>query len=529
MDTHYSFNFDDKYLRNAAFSFISSTMYGEMNWYTAKQPYGSVGGIGLTLQRLILEKYGIPTCILNGAEGGAAIGLLTERDPIYHANPNTFYGRLLHRAQWANVVQQVKAIIFKQGEADAGASMTTGGQYSETLTRLFSQFREDFGDARIYVGQINILPDRNEEAAAIREVQRQVRYNFKNIESVATIGTPLGEDGVHYSAEANQQLALEQFRLIARDFYGSKDTVQIGSPDIKKVFYNTQKDSITLVFDGQMQMVWKNDTAFYSFSDGSLIVRRELKDYFFLDGLAGQITGGAAKGNRIIISLKQPAAAKKLRYMPTYFSDNLPTYYYGQTLRNTRGMRAFSFDNFPIADAIPAVTTLVARPVSGNQIQLNWNAPATATTQILERADGNHTSFKRIKTLNHYTETYTDTLANSIDTYFYRIRTFSAVSESDYSNVVSARALVLGLKPTGSSVRLYPIPLLAGQNLHIEADEGELTDVVIRDMMGRVVKSWSGSKRNGIAIPVDNVATGLYVADLQMADGQVVHQKIVIH
>ena len=132
-DVLYSFNFDDTYLRNATYPYGGTP--AEMSWYPAKQPFASVGGFGLTLQRLILENYGIPTCVLNGAKGGTGIIDLASRDPNNHANPGVLYagpnmpvedliyGKLLYRAQWAGVAKQVKAIIWKQGEEDAGGRL----------------------------------------------------------------------------------------------------------------------------------------------------------------------------------------------------------------------------------------------------------------------------------------------------------------------------------------------------------------------------------------------------------------------
>ncbi|RYF46793.1 MAG: hypothetical protein EOO39_49255, partial [Cytophagaceae bacterium] len=93
LDILYSFNFSDKYLRNVTYPYMGSPT--QMSWYSAKQPFGSVGGYGLTLQRLILENFGIPTCVMNGGQGGTNIVALTDRDPINHANPFFYYGNLL--------------------------------------------------------------------------------------------------------------------------------------------------------------------------------------------------------------------------------------------------------------------------------------------------------------------------------------------------------------------------------------------------------------------------------------------------
>ncbi|WP_425291085.1 sialate O-acetylesterase [Spirosoma linguale] len=522
-DGLYSFNFNDRYMRNVAYPYLG--LPSQMSWYPAKQPFASVGGLGLTLQRLILENYGIPTCVINGAMGGTPISALSVRDPLNHANPITFYGDLLNRAQWAGVAKQTKAIIWKQGEEDAGSGLPG---YPAKFATLYNQFREDYGNARIYVGQINILNNPQDSAAALRDFQRRTKYIFNNVETIATVGTP-GYDGVHYSGIAHQRMAFEQFRLIARDIYGSKDTLQINSPDVRKVFYNSRKDSITLVFDDQMQMVWKNDTTFYNFATGAKIAFREQKDFFYLDRQSGLVTGGSANGNRVVLSLKQPASAKTIRYLPAYFSDAASPFYDGPTLRNTRGMRAFSFDNVAIADAIPAVTTLVAKPISEKQIQLSWTVLPTTQNQILERATGTPANFTPIATLGGTVGAYNDTnIPDIFGTYYYRLRAFSAVSESAYSNVASARPLVLGIEPGEPLVKIYPNPVASDRMLNVEADQAFFTELTVRDLLGRAVKTWRGTPKKAISLALDNLEAGLYITDIQTVSGHLIRQKLII-
>jgi hypothetical protein len=527
LDTYYSFDFDDKYLRNATYPFQSTNIPGEMKWYAAKQPYASVGGFGLTLQRLILQTYGIPTCVLNGAQGGTDIGTLSVRDAANHASLNNIYGRLLYRAQWAGVAKQVKGFIWKQGEEDAGSGIVG---YGDKFTALYNQIREDYGNVRIYVGQIDILPTSPDNAAQLRDFQRRTKTLFKNVDALATVGTPgHQEDGIHYGAPSHQQLAFEQFRLIARDVYGSKDTLQINSPNIQRAFYNTKKDSITLVFDDQMQMVWKNDSTFYNFSDGSIQTVRRLKDYFYLDKQSGWVTGGVAKGNRVVLGLKQAATAKTIRYLPAFFSDANSKFYNGPTLKNARGMRAFTFDSVSIGDALAPVTTLAAKALSDKQIQLSWTIPGIAQSQILERSDGSTTAFKQLATLSGSATSYTDnTIANPLATYYYRLRVYSTASESTLSNVTNAKPLVLGLEPTLPVVQLYPNPLSTERLLHVEAEQVTFTDLTVRDLMGRIVKSWQGNARNSLTISLDALAAGLYLADIQTVNGQRLRRKIVI-
>ena len=527
LDTYYSFNFDDKYMRNVQYPYGGKP--ADIKWYAAKQPYASVGGLGLTLQRLILQNYNMPTCVINGAVGGTALGPLITRNANNPADPTTFYGDMLYRAQWAGVAKQAKAILFKQGEEDAGTGIP--GYVGKFMT-LYKQLRQDYGDGpRLYVGQINILPDKNDSAAVLRDFQRRTKYLFPNTETIATVGTP-GYDGVHYTGLANQQIAFEQFRQIARDVYGSKDTLQINSPDIRKVYYNARKDTITLVFDPQMQMVWKSDTTFLN----GTVVRKQ-KDYFYLDGQAGLVAAGSANGNRVTLALNKPASAKTLRYLPTYFADAVSAFYDGPTLRNARGMRAFSFDNVPIgSDAVASATALVAKSVVEKQVQLAWTAPVGVQGQLIERADVETGVYRQIATLTNTATTYTDAnLPDAYKTYSYRIRAYSSTAESPASNVATIKPLapvLLGLQPVDTSLpalQLYPNPLANDRLLNVVIEQTPFVECRVQELLsGRVVKQWQGAARNALVIDMSGLQTGIYLVSVYTTVGQTLNQRVIV-
>lgn len=522
LDTYYSVGFDDTYLRTADYPITAKP--NQISWYPAKEPFGSVGGLGLTIQRLILQNYGIPTCVLNGAQGGLSLAPLLARDQANHANTGTFYGNLLYRAQWAGVANQVKGIIWRHGEEDAGVGIPG---YAAKFKTLYNQFREDYGNTRIYIGQINILADMKDSAAVLRDFQRRAKSLYTNVETIATVGTP-GYQGVHYSPLGHQQLAFEQYRQIARDVYGAEDTLQINSPNIRKVIINARRDSITLVFDDQMQMVWTIDTTFLDFSGGGKNSIRQLKDYFYFDGQAGAVASGSADGSRITLALKQPSQAKTLRYLPAFFSDSFSGFYNGPTLRNNRGMRAFSFDKVSIVSAILPVTTLAAKPRPEGRVQLSWVIRGDAQAQTLERSVGSTANFKQIALLDGTTATYLDAPPLVTETYYYRLKNFTSTSESPYSNVVSVRPLVLGLDPAEPVVQLFPNPLASHEPLQVTANLARFTEYRVLDMLGRTVKSWIGTTQSALTVEMNGLESGLYSIRLQTADGRTIDRKVII-
>jgi hypothetical protein len=519
----YGADFNDRYLRNCTYAYGASDLAASMRWYPAKEPFASVGSVGLTIQRLILEQYGIPTAIINGAIGGATILALSARDPLNHANTSTPYGRLLFRTQWAGVQKNVKAILWRQGEAESGGEATG---YGEKFTTLYKQLREDYGATRIYVAQANLLGSGSLDAGTLRDFQRRTRQQFSNVESVATVGTR-DYDGIHYADEGYRQLAFEQFRLLARDFYGSTDTLQIGSPDIKKVFYNARRDSVTLVFEPSMQMVWR-DSTYYNFATGEKTGSRFQKDAFLLANKAGQVVGGTAIGNRVVLRLSQASTAKTLTYLPPYFADAFAPYYNGPTLRNSRGMRAFTFADVAIADRLANPTQLVATALSDQQIRLNWTAPMAGSQQIIERVIGQSGVWQVIGTVSGTQIQHDDTsISDPFGLYRYRIRAVSSVSESDYSNVATAKPLILGISDTPVA-RLFPNPVGADRQLQVDAGVSAISAVIIRDVQGRIVSEWRGRPISVLTVSVQALSAGLYFADITTTEGQTQQEKLLV-
>ena len=432
---------DDQYMRQCGFPFGSTDIPNTMQWYPGRQPYGAVGSFGLYLAEATMATTNVPICLINGSEGGAGIGQLDDRNATNPTDLTTFYGRMLYRTRWAGYQGQVRALFFKQGEAEAGSSVAG---YPANFDRLYRFLRQDYGNGpRFYVSQINIMAAGQTNVGELRDFQRRLTTIYPvGLENIATVGTP-GYDGIHYSLDGNRQIAREQARQVLRDVYGQTDTLQIDSPNVRKVVQNSRNDTLILVFDPDMQLVWTADS---TLDHGNGKYTRKLIDVFYPDGQTGRIGAGQAVGNRVQIALKQPAAVQTLTYLPPYFSDAQNGFYDGPLLKNGRGMRAFSFDKVAVARALPAVTNLAVVPnATTRELTLSWTLPTTAATSVvLERAIVGVSPFVAMATLPATTTTYRDKpSASALGQYQYRLRVESQLSESGLSNVAEGRLPVI--------------------------------------------------------------------------------------
>ncbi len=336
----------------------------------------AVGVWGFRLQKLISGRYGIPTCFINGGSGGSSISYNLP-DSADHFNLNTTYGRLLYRATKAKVDQNVKAILWHQGESDSNSD--DAPLYHERFTELRTAWKSDYSPlTKIYVFQIR--PGCGGDAQqSLRETQRRFPQYFDDVELMSTCGLD-GHDDCHYNTEGYNQMAGWVFRLIARDFYGSDDTVHIKPPDIKKVYYADENHN-KIIMEFSDDVSWPADTLNHS-----------LEDHIYLDGEYGYISKGqdGAEPHILELDLTAPLSATKITYLPNQYYNRPPTKnYQGPWIRNPRSVGALSFHEFPIEDV---VSHIGRNAVSDFDLKQNYPNPFNPQTTIRFSLDqGAHT------------------------------------------------------------------------------------------------------------------------------------------
>lgn len=290
--------------------------------------YG-VGAWCINLMQLIVEKYKVPVCFINGGSGSSTI----EKNMLYPEKPSleTSFGRLAYRADAAGLKDHIKAIFWYQGESNANKSYR---KYSGNFEILLNDWQRVYlGLEKVYLFQLHPGCG-GDYQSELREIQNQIAKRNDIVEIMSTCGVP-DHDGCHFSHEGYVAFSENIFPLVARDFYNGKDK-DAGSPCIMKAYYSKPGREITLVFS--KKVIWPSEH----------IVTHKMEDYFYLNGENHVIEKGIAKGNKIILSLTNNINAQTVSYLPNHFYENTNNCYQGPWILGTNGYGALSFHHFSI-------------------------------------------------------------------------------------------------------------------------------------------------------------------------------------
>ena len=316
--------------------------------YSWGGPY-NVGVWGLMLQKSIKETYGIPTCIINGGRAGSTIEQNLRNDNN-QTDLTSIYGKLLYRVKKSGLSNNIKAVFWYQGEANGNLTYMN---YLNNFADLYYSWKENYpGFAKTYLFQTR--PCCSEPyASQLREVQRNIPNSFPGISIMSTAGIP-NYDGCHYLYYGYLSVADNIFKYVAKNFYKSADTVDILPPDIKAAYYtNSQKNEIALLFNNSKVTSWPSDT-----------LNQSMKNYFYLDGVTGNVASGSISGDTVKLRLVTSSNASKITYLPTVWNHDDSLVYEGPFLRNSRKIGALSFHNFPVG-IYPPSTINVTVAVEG--------------------------------------------------------------------------------------------------------------------------------------------------------------------
>lgn len=294
---------------------------------------GYIGSWAMKVGQNIVENQSIPVCIINAGLGSTSISNHQRSLRL-----STIYGRFYYRLDKAGIKDKIKAILWHQGEADADGQ---GVRYVSDFKTLYNSWMADFPSIKhVYLYQIR-QGYCAYNATALMEQQRRIPADYNGKVSILSTGAITGHDGCHYALNGYLQMGDWMYRLLARDFYASTDTLRITSPAIQSAVYDSLNQRILIRFD--QPVLVPADTAkllpvkncFYLGTD--TVTANTPIDSVYSDTLS----------NTVILHLTSPVATKTISYTkdcPRSGNCN-PVW---RWLVNSRGMGILTFKQFTL-------------------------------------------------------------------------------------------------------------------------------------------------------------------------------------
>jgi len=254
---------------------------------------GSVGQWAIRTGRRIVDTYKVPVAIIQGAHGGRPISFFQRND----AEPDditTNYGRLRQRLAAAGVIDDVRAVLWYQGEQDKDdAAVHVAG-----FRTLLADWRAEIGTAatRYYVYQVRTSPCSDSTTIKLREAQRRLG-DTDGVTVLSTNGLS-GHDGCHYAyAGGYREMGDHTFAVLARDLYGGP-SAGVAPPNPS-----------TVTAAGSQLVVNLR-------SDDVLTVDNGAAADFRVEGAPVTVTSVTQTGAKLLLDLSGPAtAATALTYL----------------------------------------------------------------------------------------------------------------------------------------------------------------------------------------------------------------------
>lgn len=139
---------------------------------------------------------------------------------------------------------------------------------------------------------------------------------------------------------------------------------------------------------------------------------------------------------------------------------------------------------------------LIATEDNGDPVSLSWsNESITTGNIVVYKSIGVNTNFKPIATLNGDAIDYTDNSTTGGQICYYRLKRVTATKYSPFSNESEITSTVgINDELANNAFIIYPVPAHNFINIKINDPHTGTAELVISDMSGRVVKTYSINK-----------------------------------
>ncbi|MEM1269142.1 MAG: thrombospondin type 3 repeat-containing protein [Bacteroidota bacterium] len=314
---------------------FGSTIYGadqsatDNNWYeatarTSPGP-GHIGQWPLRMAARLVDTYGVPVAIINGAEGGRGIDELLRNDAV-PLDLGRAYGRMLRRVQRAGLSNDIMAVFWYQGEDDGDISTDL---YASRFAELRQDLKGDYPNIqKIYLYQVRTSACASRPSVVWRDAQRLLPDQYSDVEIYSSTNLD-GHDGCHFSyADGYRELGDRSFTVVARDFHDASAANTTPPNPVRA----------TISGDGTRMRI-----AFRAEGD-DLVWEEGAEELFRLEGTGVSVVDGRAVGDEIELTLSASGiSASGLTYVGRR-GDASWVY-------NANGWGLLTFFNLPIEKA----------------------------------------------------------------------------------------------------------------------------------------------------------------------------------
>ncbi len=310
------------------------------NWYIAqgdgnKETNGNTGQWGLKLAKMLQNDLNIPIAIFNGAHGGQPIEFF-QAPGDYTTSTVSNYGRMYYRLNKTGLKDNVRAILWSQGEANSFGS----GLATQSYINLFNDLKTAWLNDSPNIEHFYIFQTRDCDCGTsptgrlkIKEAQRLLALNDSDISIMPTTGMTLHNDNCHYPfVNGYEKFATRIYPLVKRDIYGESLPSNIDAPTIisAKLISPT---SLEVETDSPLQITT---------TDLGTIQQ----DYLLTNVGSATITAVQISGNKIIFTLSTYPGFGRSSSI-SYIGRNTNNSF---NITNSNDLELINFSFFPIQD-----------------------------------------------------------------------------------------------------------------------------------------------------------------------------------
>ena len=321
---------------------------------------GGVGQWALVVGKKIVDTYGIPVAILNGARGGYSMPQLQRDDADLNNLADTgtttyrVYNRLRYRAIQAKVANNVRAIFYYQGESD----VNNATQHLNGFASLMEDWQVDYPAVeKVFVTQLHVGCSTTREQPALRDAQRLLPELYEKVRVNSSNGLTAHTDNCHYPFTGGYEThGLNVFKQVARDLYGAPDGPSIDPPNPQGVEWGDPAGT-------RLRIVLQKPGAQITVDSAALAD-------FRLNGSAAVLLSSSVTNTAIELQYDRPVTgATSLDYLAHIGNA-------AGWVRNANGVGLLAFSE-PITSDLPFIT--VTSPAAATQLGSGDVIPLSAT------------------------------------------------------------------------------------------------------------------------------------------------------